>query len=280
MEVYKIGSEYYNGISDCNGGTHEFELIEKALHWIDSDKFVVLVNGNTNNQDEVLEKFKDKKKIFVATDWFAFNKNKKIIDNCDYLLHQSLNGYVEGTKVKNQAFSGVPFLFCNSDSTLIEPENESKISLIIFGGANTGRQAEFEKYLEHDTEKLFLSFVKKYDLNGNVIFDNRLGYNSFQVLMSLCKYSLMITRSEYAKSRWFTPRIVESINNGCLPIIDVNYPVFFSWKKVECYRDVVDTYTYYEYNEGGRLETIEALRQMFEERKNDFRHLIENIVNC
>lgn len=53
--------------------------------------------------------------------------------------------------------------------------------------------------------------------------DERIEYNSLQLLMKMFKFSLIICRKEYRENSWFTPRFVEAINNWSFPIVDIDF---------------------------------------------------------
>lgn len=239
--VHKLGIDFYgnNQANDKNGGLYEYNLINNRIMHI-TKKYsesiardvIFFVNGNSEpaEQEQLLNTYKDYFKVFIVTDYFAFNKNKEIIDECDVVLHQSMNGNIPIPSRKANAFSYVPYLFFKYPSPRCF---DSQNGYIIFGGANTGRNDKFDKYIMKDKESssIIKAFTKIYGPDGTVLSDTRIPYDKFMKEMRDYSYALMITRREYTESAWFTPRFVEAVSNWALPIVDIDYPLPFDMLK-------------------------------------------------
>lgn len=233
--VYKLGIDMYyenNQANDKNGGLYEYNLIKnKVMHLVKkysmsiANDTVFFVNGSSSSAEQkmLIDTYKNYVKVFIATDFFAFEKNKEMIEACDIVLHQSMNGNIPIPKDKPNAFSFVPYLFFKYPSPRCVGSQNGRV---IFGGANTGRDNKFNEYIVKDSDyKQIEAFTKIYNQDGTVKSDTRIPYDKFIKEMRDYSYALMITRMEYTLSRWFTPRFVEAVSNWVLPLVDIDYPV-------------------------------------------------------
>lgn len=232
VKVLKLGLDLYSGASsDKNGGLFEYNLVKgKILDIVDKFKsnikenILFVVNGSADEQaqKQILEDYAGYKKVFIATDFFAFDKNKMMIENCDIILHQSMTNKLPMDLKAKSVFSCIPFLFYHYPS---EKAIKSQNNRMIFGGANTGRDDKFKEYINPDTEAYLDAFTKIYNEDGSIKFDKRIPYDKFMERFEDYSYALMITRREYTDYQWFTPRFVEAVSNWALPIIDYDFPV-------------------------------------------------------
>jgi hypothetical protein len=216
--IKKIGLEYFKNNPDVNGGYHEYLLINDAIKDIKNiDDVIVLINGAiTDDEHEQLSALliNDKrKKIFIATDMYCLDKCSKIASLCDYVLGQFRYLPNEYNWLKNYMYSYVPELFYD------EAQNQKidKIDNILFfgGGLNDGRDATLAKYHVHCDMKCY---VKQ---NDNT--DNRIPYDQYCKDAAKYKYHLIIARDLYTKYHWVTPRYVECISMGSIPVVDTMY---------------------------------------------------------
>ena len=218
MQLYKIGLNPNDTSSLLNNSAlYEYNRLKTILDPIDCDDFICILNGISKEPSTFPA---NKKKIFIATDGFCFDKNKDIIDECDYVLHQS-ERRLEFIH-KPQGYNYVPFLFTNN-----EPKSIIQDSKVIFGGANRGRDDKINKYILNGStiNPDVVAFLKMYDNEGNVIFDNRVEYSAFIRIMRSYKYTICFSRKEYDEMQWTTARFFEAVSNYTLPLVDSTYCV-------------------------------------------------------
>lgn len=275
MELYKIGLDATSDTSALlnNSALYEFNRLKSILDTIDCDDFICILNGITN-KEFILPK--NKKKIFIATDGFCFDKNKDIIDECDYILHQSEQrlDFIH----KPQAYNFVPFLFTND-----EPKSVIQDSKVVFGGANRGRDDKIKKYIldGFTINPNVVAFLKMYDGDGKVIFDNRIEYGEFIKVLRSYKYTICFSRKEYDEMQWTTARFFESISNYTLPFVDSTYCVH------SLFNGMVDVVTSYEemcdkinnMHEQERLNKIILLNEIVMAYKDAFKDTILSIIS-
>ena len=275
MELYKIGLDPYTDVSSLlnNSALYEYNKLKSILDPIDCDDFICVLNGISNKRFELPA---NKKKIFIATDGFCFDKNKDIIDECDYVLHQSEEtlDFVH----KPQGYNYVPFLFTND-----EPKSMIQDSKIVFGGANRGRDDKINKYILNGAtiNPDVVAFLKMYNNEGKVVFDNRIEYSAFIRVLRSYKYTICFSRKEYDEMRWTTARYFESISNYVLPLIDSTYCVHSVFNGMT---DVVTSYFEMRYkmsviDEQERLNKINLLNDIIIAYKDAFKDTILSIIN-
>lgn len=279
MEIKKLGMSKYK-MSDKNGGLFETNVISNALIGLRSDDVVVIINGLYDEEDKKwFNKIKDKKKIiFILTDTACFEKDKEIINVADIVLHQSPKP-LDYIKCR-QTYGYVPELFfCEK----VE-ERANQMDLCLFGGANTGRQELFDRYLFNEIgkvrEKMFV-VCKEYYQSGAIAYDDRLGYDTFMDLMSFFKYSLVIARKDYNEIGWVTPRYIEAVSRNCLPICDEQFDKYEHFKSkilVDSYDMLIDVIKYYSEHEDARIEWLNRSRETFKKNKDMFRRIVESEV--
>ena len=272
MEVIKIGGQQSN--VSKNGGSFEFDLIKKELQDIDCNDFIVVVNG-CGDESEVLAS--KKKKIFVVTDSFAFNENKESINASDVVLHQSKKelSFIN----KPQYFSFVPFLFFSENEKVANQSYN-----IIFGGANTRREDKFEKYLFDEKGILrpnVVAFVKKYyPGTKEVLYDDRIDYESFCQFMKYFKYTICFSRKEYDEMQWVTPRYIETLSRFVFPFTDNEYAVFgelqMFQRKVNSYEEMIEKIKWTKEND--RLEDLKEMQNISRRYKAGFKDTINSII--
>lgn len=271
MEVLKVGG--LNANATKNGGNFEMNLINDSLSGIDCNDFMVIVNG-IGNELEILKS--RKKKIFVITDSFAFKSNKEILQSADVVLHQSSR---ELSFIKQkQSFSFIPFLFF---SEIKKPVNQ--MNSVLFGGANTNRNEKIEKFLFDENglmnEKV-LCLIKKYD-SGNVLYDDRIEYETFCKMMKYFKYTICFSRKEYDELSWVTPRFVEAVSNYALPVVDEPYTVYGDLQKykitVDSYDDMIRIMS--SMSEDCRLMMLSNMQNVIKQYKTQFKNLIYKIIS-
>lgn len=288
--VYKLGLDMYgSNAADKNGGLYEYSLVKnRIMHIVKKYRYSIsrdvlfILNGNPSEgeQERLLEKCKGWFKVFIITDYFAFEKNKEMIEASDLILHQSMSDCIPVDYDKPIAFSYVPYLFYRYPSPrCINSQN----GLIIFGGANTGRDDKFNEYIMKDEGRNTLkAFTKIYNPDGTVKSDTRIPYDKFMKEMRDYSYALMITRKEYTRSRWFTPRFVEAVSNWVLPIVDVDYPLPYdimrssmmvvnSYDEMRCARNYFNTHH-------GKDNMLSYLTDYIASKINKFDWLIYQIL--
>lgn len=277
MEIKKLGMSKYR-MSDKNGGLFETNAISNALIGLRSDDVVIVINGLYDEEDKKWFNKNKKKIIFILTDTACVEKDKEVIDAADIVLHQSPNP-LDYIKCR-QTYGYVPELFFYEK---IE-ERANQMDLCLFGGANTGRQELFNKYLFDEIgkvrEKMFV-VCKEYYQSGAVAYDDRLGYDTFMDLMSFFKYSLVIARKDYNEIGWVTPRYIEAVSRNCLPICDEQFDKYEHFKSkilVNSYDMLVDVIKYYYEHEDARIEWLNRSRETFKKNKDMFRRIVESEV--
>ena len=275
MFVYKIGLGRYIG-SDRNSGLYEYKLIKKELSKIDCDDVIIVVNGMPSEYDKEYISCLSKKikVIFVATDEIAFTSNAFAIDRADLVLHQSTSKI--SSISKRQKYSFVPELFLKDDIT----KKQNQLQMVMFAGANSGREEEFEKYkIARSNDNVIVSICKEYNADGSVLYDDRVDYESYCSMLSFFKYSLVICRKSYNKVGWITSRMIEAFSYFNLPLLDNNvdkngYLEYIgNIPMVSNYYDLVDIvkHTNEKDREGIILNAYEEIKKV----KHNFRKIIE-----
>lgn len=223
--IYKVGEANCNKVFDKNGGFYEYNLIKSEItKLLDNglEKCFVLVGGNLSDESEyekiisLIKRKKEKgcKVIFIVTDSISLKEMSiDVIKRCDLLLHQAVGFEFKDIDIK-QEYSYIPELFYVDNKKPIVQKN-----MIFFGGGSYNREDKINEYLRKDNEMKQGTFsIVKDSLN-----DERIEYNSLQLLMKMFKFSLIICRKEYRENSWFTPRFVEAINNWSFPIVDIDF---------------------------------------------------------
>lgn len=270
INVYKIGLQWYTN-TDRNGGLFEYDIIEKELSDIVTDKNVlVIVNGKLFNgeEDRLLEKMKYyDRTIFIATDIVAFDDNKHIIDASDYLFHQS-PAILKQFYYKPQLYSYVPELFYKYVSAKTIGHNGK----LIFGGGVRDNKGIIMNYLKAVPSTAYLKTSTE---------DNRIPYKEYLEELAKHSYSLVISRKQYQKLGWVTPRFVESIALGTLPICDCTYDKF---KHFYC-RDIVsdsirlrEIINDYEKSPQTYNLILDYYRDMVSKTADTFKHIVIKLV--
>ena len=275
MKLYKIGLNPKRNASTLlnNGGLFEYNKIKAVLDDIDCDDYICILNGVSKKAYSFPTK---KKKIFIATDAFCFDKNKDVIDKCDYVLHQSEQKL--DCIHKPQEYSYVPFLFTSN-----EPQSAIQIPKVIFGGANRGRDDKICKYILHwhEVNPDVVPFLKICNEDQDVIFDNRVNYDDFIKIMRSYKYTICFSRKEYDELKWTTPRYIEAISNYVLPLMDVTYCTHSAFHGLE---DIVTSSTNMHalitsMTESERMHKLSLLDHIVNVYKDAFRDTILKIIN-
>lgn len=223
--IYKVGEANCNKVFDKNGGFYEYNLIKNEIIKLSNNglkKCFILVGGNLSDEseyDKIINLIKRKKEkgckvIFIVTDSISLKEMSiDVIKRCDLLLHQAVGFEFKDIDIK-QEYSYIPELFYVDNKKPIVQKN-----MIFFGGGSYNREDKINEYLRKDNEMKQGTFsIVKDSLN-----DERIEYNSLQLLMKMFKFSLIICRKEYRENSWFTPRFVEAINNWSFPIVDIDF---------------------------------------------------------
>ena len=276
MDVYKLGLGYYKDNVDRNSGLTEFSLISDEIAGIDSDKYVVVLNGLASDDDkydiEALLK-SDKKIIFILSDLSCVRSCKEIIDRSELVLHQSPLALKEVNS--RQCYGFVPELFYRM---AVHDEFKYRENRVLFGGANTGREDLFAKY-QVDKSAIFESYCKYYDSEGVPITDSRIPHTQFLKRYRANKYSLLISRSDYRAIGWVTARYFEALANGNLPIADYSYDKFgfLSQVLVNGYEELASFVK--DCSDSRRIYLLSYMREFAFSRRNSFREVILNEVS-
>lgn len=223
--IYKVGEANCNKVFDKNGGFYEYNLIKSEIAKLSDNglrKCFVLVGGNLSDESEyekiisLIKRKKEKgcKVIFIVTDSISLKEMSiDVIKRCDLLLHQAVGFEFKDIDIK-QEYSYIPELFYVDNKKPIVQKN-----MIFFGGGSYNREDKINEYLRKDNEMKQGTF----SIVNDSLNDERIEYNSLQLLMKMFKFSLIICRKEYRENSWFTPRFVEAINNWSFPIVDIDF---------------------------------------------------------
>lgn len=283
IKYYKIGMERYKNGKDKNSGLYEYNLILKELEKIDSRAkkgTLVVLSGALDKEERAKVEVMINDchldgaiAIYIVTDSCALHKG--FINQFDAVLHQAWDHKIKGIKI-NQYYSYVPELFFTG-----EIENEKyKHDLLLFCGNDTGRQDKIRDYVrdENGCKPNTFSLVKYAD--G---VDERVEHEEYLKLLKRFKYNLMICRKDYRDLNWVTARLVESIDNWCLPVFD------FEYDKNSAYRIpdlVIDpkhqggfTKVYLKFKNKDEKVT-DVLIDMREKAKSRREKFVETILNC
>ncbi|WP_291632233.1 hypothetical protein [Clostridium sp.] len=285
IETKKLGINYYihdGKAVDKNGGLYEYGLIKNALIDLEprlSNNVYILVNGLVESQEDEIEIINQKKAegakvFFIMTDTMALETSADIINNCDILLHQMpMNSFKQFIHIP-QFYSYVPELFYKRKLEFCEKEKK-----LIFGGNNNGRDGKLKKVLVGDgSEKLIDLFVKSYDVDGQVISDNRLPYDEYMHQLETHEYTYVVARELYNKIGWVTPRFIEAIMNGVYPLVDSEYDktnhFAYGFERVEDYQDIQYFIENDLANAKASIKLMAETCKDIERRKDYFRELI------
>lgn len=215
--------DYYTGIEDRNGGSHEFKLIfdqaasintEARLTSLQTSQIDILLVVNGKDSQESRNKFKAleacaKKIIFVLTDYGFIEDNEVYIRSADMILWQApMRGELFGV---SSQYGYVPQLFY-TEQRLAPYRNQ----FCLFGGNIAGREAEVKQMLLRDDGLFCRNIVALYkDASG---FDCRVPYNQYIQMLRACSSMYCSGRKAGKEVGWVTPRYVEAISVGCYPI--------------------------------------------------------------
>lgn len=223
ISYYKIGSRYYSIQPDKNGGKHEAYLIESAVEKVneelvgkpictgDADLFIC-VNGKKDEFDTApVEKGRQtcKKMIFILTDYNFIQDNMEFIQMADEVWWQS--PICHELLGKPARYSYVPELFYNER----EPA-EYRNNVCLFGGNIPGRTDEVVNMCTDGLGNFMHGMMCLYkDGKGT---DTRVNYEKYQELLATCSCTYVSGRLAGLEVGWITPRYIEAIAAGCVPI--------------------------------------------------------------
>ena len=276
--IYKVGEANCNKVFDKNGGFYEYNLIKNEIIKLSNNglkKCFILVGGNLSDEseyDKIINLIKRKKEkgckvIFIVTDSISLKEMSiDVIKRCDLLLHQAVGFEFKDIDIK-QEYSYIPELFYVDNKKPIVQKN-----MIFFGGGSYNREDKINEYLRKDNEMKQGTFsIVKDSLN-----DERIEYNSLQLLMKMFKFSLIICRKEYRENSWFTPRFIEAVNNWSLPVLDFEYNKNRLYDSIEVRSYDEMAYVMESYEEESRIKKILELRKEIKSNKDKF---AKNIIN-
>ena len=276
--IYKVGEANCNKVFDKNGGFYEYNLIKSEITKLSDnglEKCFILVGGNLSDEseyDKIINLIKRKKEkgckvIFIVTDSISLKEMSiDVIKRCDLLLHQAVGFEFKDIDIK-QEYSYVPELFYVDNKKPIVQKN-----MIFFGGGSYNREDKINEYLRKDNEMKKMTFsIVKDSLN-----DERIEYNSLQLLMKMFKFSLIICRKEYRENSWFTPRFIEAVNNWSLPVLDFEYNKNRLYNSIEVRSYDEMAYIMESYDEEIRIKKILELRKEIKSNKDKF---AKNIID-
>lgn len=279
--IYKVGEANCNKVFDKNGGFYEYNLIKSEIAKLSDnglEKCFVLVGGNLSDEseyDKIINLIKRKKEkgckvIFIVTDSISLKEMSiDVIKRCDLLLHQAVGFEFKDIDIK-QEYSYIPELFYVDNKKPIVQKN-----MIFFGGGSYNREDKINEYLRKDNEMKQGTFsIVKDSLN-----DERIEYNSLQLLMKMFKFSLIICRKEYRENSWFTPRFIEAVNNWSLPVLDFEYNKNRLYDSIEVRSYDEMAYVMESYEEESRIKKILELRKEIKSNKDKFAKNIINFCN-
>lgn len=240
--MYKIGFKNYEGVQDKNSGSYEYEkiideicdmcLCEKGRDYCiqrlnngnvyesKNDNALIVVGGKPRDfLDESLKymiKEHFKLSIFIATDIDCLEMNREIIDQCDYLLHQSpiCLGYKDR---QHEMYNWIPEIFFNPNEECEVPE-EFKNKCVLFAGSLDGREKKVMDFFKNDRECVLIPKNKSWDL--------RLEYREYKKLLPLFQNTYVTACEEALNIGWVTSRFVEAISCNVIPLVDVWYDKF------------------------------------------------------
>ena len=276
--IYKVGEANCNKVFDKNGGFYEYNLIKNEIIKLSNNglkKCFILVGGNLSDEseyDKIINLIKRKKEkgckvIFIVTDSISLKEMSiDVIKRCDLLLHQAVGFEFKDIDIK-QEYSYVPELFYVDNKKPIVQKN-----MIFFGGGSYNREDKINEYLRKDNEMKEMTFsIVKDSLN-----DERIEYNSLQLLMKMFRFSLIICRKEYRENSWFTPRFIEAVNNWSLPVLDFEYNKNRLYDSIEVRSYDEMAYIMESYDEEIRIKKILELRKEIKSNKDKF---AKNIID-
>lgn len=279
--IYKVGEANCNKVFDKNGGFYEYNLIKNEIIKLSNNglkKCFILVGGNLSDEseyDKIINLIKRKKEkgckvIFIVTDSISLKEMSiDVIKRCDLLLHQAVGFEFKDIDIK-QEYSYIPELFYVDNKKPIVQKN-----MIFFGGGSYNREDKINEYLRKDNEMKQGTFsIVKDSLN-----DERIEYNSLQLLMKMFKFSLIICRKEYRENSWFTPRFIEAVNNWSLPVLDFEYNKNRLYDSIEVRSYDEMAYVMESYEEESRIKKILELRKEIKSNKDKFAKNIINFCN-
>lgn len=243
IHIWKLGN-HYEGTEDRNGGKAEFNFIynhlmeacqkHKAVLSLytlptiaerESRTVTFIVNGIIAGNDMYKAEMARNRSdvlVYVFTDYGFAENNEDIIKMCDFVLHQSpMDRKFELFGIPG-AYSYIPELFFDTSI----PVSEMKIDLCFFGGNQAGREDEFGEYIIEKRDGFPAMRIK----DGIAAFfkdkqgkDFRIAYKDYRRVLSLFQYAFVSGRTAGKEVGWVTPRLVEAVNAGCVPILIGDY---------------------------------------------------------
>lgn len=298
VHLWKLGN-YYSGKEDRNGGNAEYNYIKKELESICksmkvkfhenemptkdelNEKIIVfVVNGLMQHGDiqraEEYREYADEM-VYFLTDFGFADQNRAVVKVCDLVLHQSPHD--QGFRLFNKPgfYSFVPEIFYDESI----PKSDIKMDLCFFGGNQAGREEEFSEYIVDESgypamriKNGIASFFKTAD--GK---DFRVSYENYRRILSLFRFAFVSGRNAGKEVGWVTPRIVEAVNAGCIPILinDYDSTNYFGLKdyRVHSYKDLFQFME--EANEADE-RYLETVVKRIKAGKHLFRIQIERII--
>lgn len=288
--IYKIGMKVYEDRlqQDKNSGTYELQYIHNALNSIAQTivetNTLIIVGGKLFDEDteklaEIMPQYDIR--IFVATDSVNFLTCNDIINQCDYILHQSprpIPELIPQFGEDRQMYGYMPELFF---VPLAKAEHQKNMA--IFGGNNLRRMDMFEKYILDADGSFNEGIFALYKNSGGDAEDMRLEYSSYINLARLFKYNLIIVREEYRPIGWVTSRFVEAAACWNYPLVDETYDKYGHFTnasgsgKVSSYEEMLSTMKYFNEHEDERLRLIGQMREKIMMNCNKFVEVIYNV---
>lgn len=245
--VYKIGISNYEGAEDKNSGSYEYEMIIKELEEVvvsgisrlirldgglkgavrKFNSALVVVGGRPNNEMDDMIEFMVKEKmfdltVFIATDVDCLKMNRRLIDSCDYLLHQSPI-YLGYKDKKHETYSWVPEIFYNPDNELFVPK-KYKNNSFLFAGSLDGREEKVKNFCMNCKNLFKRDIIVIPKIKGEEwVTDCRLEYKEYKKLLSLFGYTYICVCKEAEYIGWVTSRLVEAVSCDVFPYVDSDY---------------------------------------------------------
>lgn len=222
---------------------------------------LILIGGNPNNVLDKAMKYVIKKyfdvSIFIATNIDHLEMNRDIIDQCDYLLHQSpiCLGYKDR---KHEMYSWIPEIYYNPDEEVLVSEKYRNEG-ILFAGDLNGIEDEIKEYKINNYPMIIFPSVDE-DRNNT-----RLYYSEYKKILPLFRKVYITVREEARNIGWVTARYVEAISCNVYPYMNHDYDKFqhFGGTKRAEYARYID---------------MKKCKDFLRENRNNFKKLIEDIV--
>lgn len=283
--VYKIGVNGYKGVNTKKDykinelkriieelcdlsmfSPHEYSvsyLTTENDYILGDEAALILIGGNPNNvldkaMKHVIKKYFDVS-IFIATNIEHLEVNRDIIDQCDYLLHQSpiCLGYKDR---QHELYSWVPEIYYNPiEEVLVEERYRN--GCILFAGDLNGVEGEIRDYKIYNYPMVI--FPAK-DENGN---DTRLDYSEYKKILPLFERAYITVRKEARNIGWVTARYVEAISCNVAVYVDYEYDKFQHFGGMK--RKEKHT---------GRDINMKKCKDFLRENRNSFKKLIKDII--